>query len=151
MVPQMSGKWKCLNCNLLLQRESSQTSCFSKSTQNCKDIRMNSMILSKSCRYLSSTANQITPLPPVLMKQCVDWLELFMAWSEPLCLFPIYSARVLQVAIRRPGTIRWIWQKVHWIRNADCCTYKLTLYHPHFCLNKASSKDSYSNIFLLNK
>ena len=25
-----------------------------------------------------------------VLKHHVDWLELFMAWSEPLCLFPIF-------------------------------------------------------------
>src|SRR4029434_11236608 len=49
-------------------------------------VNVMSVILAKG-----STANQITPLPSVLMKQHVDWLELFMVWSEPLCFFTIYS------------------------------------------------------------
>ena len=49
-----------------------------------------------SCeKLLCSTANQITPLPSVLLKHCVDWLGLFMARSEPLCLIPIYRARTV--------------------------------------------------------
>ena len=33
---------------------------------------------------LSSTANYITPLPFMILKQYVEKLELFMAWSEAL-------------------------------------------------------------------
>ena len=52
-------------------------------------LKVQPAILTKECGYLSSTVNQITPLPSMLLKQHADWLELFMAWSEPLCLFPI--------------------------------------------------------------
>ena len=31
----------------------------------------------------------------MLLWQCVDWLELFMAQSQPQCLFPIYRPRVV--------------------------------------------------------
>ena len=54
------------------------------------------MILAKGCTYLSSAADQIAPLTSALLKQHVDWLQLFKAWSEPPCLFPIYSARTVQ-------------------------------------------------------
>ena len=52
-------------------------------------------ILVKDCLYLSSTANEMTPLHPVLLMQHVDRLELLMAQSELLCLFPIYRARMV--------------------------------------------------------
>ena len=31
----------------------------------------------------------------LLKHVCVDWLGLFMAWSESLCLFPNYTVRAL--------------------------------------------------------
>ena len=42
-------------------------------------------ILAKFCLLFSSTANQMTPFPVVLQEPIVDWLKLFMAWSEQLC------------------------------------------------------------------
>ena len=43
-----------------------------------------SAILAKGFWGLSSTANQMTPLPSMLLKQHVDWLELFMDRSKLL-------------------------------------------------------------------
>src|SRR4029434_3645373 len=37
----------------------------------------------------------ITPLPSMYLKALVDWLKWFIAWSEPLALFPVYRARTL--------------------------------------------------------
>ena len=34
-------------------------------------------------------------LPSLLLKVSVDWLGLFMAESEPLCVFPIYRPRAV--------------------------------------------------------
>ena len=39
---------------------------------------MESAILAKAVDILNLTANQITPLSSMLVKQHVDWLELFM-------------------------------------------------------------------------
>ena len=41
------------------------------------------------------SSNQITPLPSLLLKQHVDWLEKSRAQSEPLCLLSIYRARIV--------------------------------------------------------
>ena len=75
-----------------------------------RDLKVESAIMKKCCWYLSSTANQITSLPPVLPKQCVDWLELFMAFFE--CIHRMDSQRT-RVAIH------WIWLEVYWIWIVD--------------------------------
>ena len=54
-----------------------------------KDAISDLVLVFAKGRYLSSTANQITRLHSVLLKHRVDWLGLFMARSEPLCLIPI--------------------------------------------------------------
>ena len=83
----------------------------------------------KSC--LNSTANQITSIPSVLLKH---WSRLFIDWSEPLSLFPIYRARTvykdwsffflppaLELTARgQGGAICWIWEQVYEIRIVDC-------------------------------
>ena len=93
-----------------------------------------STILVKVCWYFSSTANQLPPLPSVLLKQCVDWLELFTSRSETLCLFPIlqsldcvqtrvvvfFSAHTERKARWPWEAITWMWQKVCWITIVDC-------------------------------
>lgn len=38
----------------------------------------------------------MTPLLSMHLKQHADWLELFIAWSEPLSLFPIYKPRTVK-------------------------------------------------------
>lgn len=40
---------------------------------------------SKGCWFLSSPANEITPLPPMLRKYRVDWLPWFMARFKLIC------------------------------------------------------------------
>ena len=60
-------------------------------------LKTQSVILVKGCRCLRSTANHIIHFPSVFLKQCVDWLELCMAWSVSLCLFPVYRARTVYV------------------------------------------------------
>ena len=45
---------------------------------------------------LSSTANYITPLPFMILKQYVEKLELFMAWSEALICFPFAGPRLYE-------------------------------------------------------
>ena len=54
-------------------------------------LKVWSTILLEGCWYLSSTTNQITLLPFVYLKQHVDWLELFMAWSEQLFVSRLQS------------------------------------------------------------
>ena len=41
---------------------------------------------------ICDSANQMTPLPFMLLKQCVDWLESYTAWCKPLYLVPIHRA-----------------------------------------------------------
>lgn len=43
----------------------------------------------KRCWYLHSAANQITAVCCLVPKRHVDWLDLLIAQSEPLCLFTV--------------------------------------------------------------
>ena len=51
-------------------------------------LKVESAILVKGCRYLGSTANQITSVLFKLLKQTVDWLKQSMTRSTLLYLFP---------------------------------------------------------------
>ena len=59
-----------------MNKQQTQQTSFNISTLRQKKVR--SMILAKGRCHLSLTANQITPLLSVLLKQGVDWLDLFM-------------------------------------------------------------------------
>lgn len=47
----------------------------------------------------------------------VDWLWLFMTWSEPICLFPIYRAMTTNTRVFLGGDNHWmdsgLWREFH--------------------------------------
>ena len=61
-------------------------------TLDLNALKMGSVIPANACWCSNSTANEIAALPSVLLKQRVDWLELFMAQSDTL------------VFVHRPGS-----------------------------------------------
>ena len=75
--------------------------------------------------------SQMTPLPSMLQKQRVDWLEWWLAWSNPLLVcFHSASERCSKLVsflactqkngqLDACAAICWVWQRVYWIRMAD--------------------------------
>ena len=90
-------------------------------------IKVESAILAKGCWYLSSTANQITPI-----LEAICWLARIVYGSVQATMFAAhlqskncvrtldFSANTESTARSLWGTISWISQKLYMIRIVDC-------------------------------
>lgn len=89
------------------------------------------------------------PLPSLLLKQCVDWLEVFMAWSEPLFASHLQS----RDSVRTPTfllsahietSMRINLTKMYWITIMDW-TFKDKMQQPTKCTYRLSQSTLLNN------